>query len=91
MFSRGRYKIKTNLIFYKKPEILSLYTLKNKDSLIITVGHVEIVRFDGIKQDDGSYEYSKKEYYSKFLNYGLLSTDTHFDESEDKIKYSNLH
>ncbi len=91
VYRGGSIKIKTNIIFYKKPEILSRYTLNEKDNINVIIGHVEILLYRGIEQDDGTYKHSKKGNYSKFLNYGLLSTDTHFDESEDKIKYSNLH
>ncbi len=88
-YSRGRYKINTTLSFFTEPETLSRYTLNEKDLIKVTIGHVEITRYDGIKQKDGSFKYSTEGDYSGFLRYGILSTDTHFDESEDKIKYSN--
>ncbi len=91
LYRGGRIKIKTIVTFYSEPEVLSRYTLNKKDNFDIIVGHVEILSYRGIKQDDGSIKYSKKGNYREYLDYGLLSTDTNFDESEDKIKYSNLH
>ncbi len=81
----GSIKIKANITIYKKQEVLSRYTLNKNDNFNITIGHVEILLFKGIKQDDGSFKFSKKERYKKYLKYGILSTDTHFNESEDKL------
>ncbi len=91
LYRGGRIKIKTLITFYPEPEVLSRYTLNKKDSFNVTIGHVEILLERGIKQDDGTIKFAKSGNYGGFLDYGLLSTDTHFDESEDKIKYSNLH
>jgi hypothetical protein len=90
IYRGGRIKIKTLVTFYKEPEVLSRYTLNKKNKIDITVGNVEILMFKSIRQNDGSFKYSKNERYKKFLQYGLLALETHFDESEDKIKYSNL-